>query len=206
MNTVPPESPRFVCRVVRWWAAFNESSASPTLSGHRANCPACRAHFQSQAALEARLRHEARNPNSVVPCGLEHRIAEALRRTQLPDRTPPRRSFPIWAAGFTTAVATVAVVVLPNWGPGHTPTMAEVAPADIAAVYSAVSALPQQLDRVFAAPETRVAADDPLDRELDNVKADARSALNFLAENFLPVERRDPTSSAYGAPATVLGS
>lgn len=193
MNTTPTEPPRLLCRFVRGWAALTTPDSAAAL-GHRAKCPACRAYFESHAAFETRLRQDARAQPPAVPDGLEQRIADAVRRSQAAARTPPRRAFPLWAVGLTTTAALVAVVVTLNRSPRPEKTSAEVDPAEIAAVFKAVTALPAQLDRLLPAPGSRTAADDPLRHELDNVKADARSALDFLAANFLPTHP-EPTSS-----------
>jgi hypothetical protein len=206
MNTPSPESPRFVCRVVRWWVALTEFSVPTTASGHRANCPACRAYFQSTAALEAQLRHDSRAQMAAVPAGLEHRIADAVRRAQVPARTPQRRSGPIWATGLVTVAAAVALVVVLNRGSRPSRATTEVGPAEIAAVFTAVTALPQHFNDVFVPASSRPANADPLRRELDNVKADARSALSFLAENFLPAARPDPTSTIHDRQPALQGS
>jgi hypothetical protein len=72
-------------------------------------------------------------------------------------------------------------------------TTAEAEPAEVAAMFKAVTAMPQQLGSLFASPVSRAAEQDPLSHELDNVKVDARSALSFLAANFLP-SHREPAS------------
>lgn len=209
MNTPSPESPRLVCRVVRCWAALTASPApapgrEPT-SGHRAHCPSCRAYFQTTAAFETHLRQTARTRMPAAPAGLEHRIADAVRRAQVPARAPQRRAAPRWAAGLATAAAVLALVVAVNREAPRAPITTEVEPAEISAIFTAVTTLPSHLNRVFAPASARQTVPDPLSRELDNVKADARSALSFLAENFLPAARPDPTSTLHDRQPAVQG-
>lgn len=143
---------------------------------------------------------------SAVPAGLEQRITDAVRRAQVPARAPQRRALPLWVAGLGTAAAALALFIVLHRNSPRAPASAKVEPAEIAAVFTAVTALPQRLSAAFAPSPTPSAEVDPLRRELDNVKADARSALNFLAENFLPAERPDPTSSLHDRGHSVQGS
>lgn len=209
MNTSANESPRLICRVVRWWATLTESSApaprSEPTAGHRAHCPACRAYFQSTAALETQLRQAARTQISAAPTGLEQRIVDAVRLAQVPARAPQRRAVPLWAAGLTTAAAAVALVVVLNRESPRASTSAEIAPVEIDALFTAVTTFPQQLNKVFVPADSQLVERDPLSQELDNVKADARSALSFLAENFLPAARPAPTSSLRDRQPAVQG-
>lgn len=143
---------------------------------------------------------------SAVPSGLEHRIAAGVRRAQVPRRAPQRRTVPLWAAGLATAAAALALVVALNRESPQVPTTAQVEPAEITALFTAVTTLPSRLNKVFAPADARPAVPDPLSQELDNVKADARSALSFLAENFLPVARPDPTSTLHDRQPALQGS
>ncbi len=193
MSTNPTESPRLLCRVVRWWAALTDADTA-TATGHRAACPACRAYFESHATLETRLRHDARVHPSAAPVGLEQRIAAAVHRAHSPARVRRRQPRVWWAAGLTTAAAAAALVLVMHRSPRPHSATAEAEPAEIAAVFKAVTEFPTQLEQLLPRPGTRTGMADPLDHEFDNVKADARSALAFLAANFLP-PHREPTSS-----------
>ncbi len=204
MNTTPTESPRLLCRAVRWWAALTDSGTA-TATGHRANCPACRAYFDSLAALETRLRHDAHALTSTAPAGLEPRIAAAVRRAQSPAPVRHRQPLVWWAAGVTTATAAAALALVMNRSPSPAPTGAEAEPAEIAAVFKALTEFPSQLDQLLPRPGTRMGGADPLDHELGNVKADARSALAFLAANFLPI-RHEPTSLPQEPPSPIRDS
>ncbi|MBK8476025.1 MAG: hypothetical protein IPL39_06835 [Opitutaceae bacterium] len=209
MNTPSPESPRLVCRVVRWWTVLTEASASgpdAEPAGHRARCPACRAYFASHAAVETRLRHDAPAQKGAVPTGLEQRIAGAVRRAQVPAPRPQRRAIPLWAAGLGTAAVALALVVVLHRDAPPAAATAAVEPTEIAAVFTAITALPQRINKAFSKPDARPIEADPLSRELDNVKADARSALHFLAESFLPAAPAEPTSSLQDRQPALLGS
>lgn len=201
MNTSPNVPPRFLCRIIRWWAALTEPSASSVgtkaARGHRARCPDCRAYFQSQAAIETRLRSEAQTATPNTPTGLEHRIAEAVRHAHAPNRTRPRSKaiFPLWAGGLGAATAAAILLVLFNRNAHSSTGPAQADSAEIIAVFNTVTMLPHRLNKLFTPPSPDIATADPLNSELDKVKADARSALGFFAENFLPAGRSNPTSS-----------
>ena len=202
MNSTSTESPRFFCRVVRWWSALTERSA-PTagrgpFSGHRADCQACREYFASTAALENGLRRAATVGMPAVPSGIEQRIVDAVRRARVPAREPARRALPLWSIGLATAAATVALVLVLGRSRPSPEVISEGASADITAVVAAIQSLPQHYRETLAPSAARLAAADPLGREFDSVRTDARSALSFLAANFLPSER--PSGSLLPSP------
>lgn len=213
MNTSQHKHPRFVCRFVRWWFALTESGArsveAAPVSGHRADCPDCRAHFRSQATIEAQLRRDAPTARPATPAGLELRIAEAVRHAHAAvprARRRPRSAVSHWAGGLGAATAAAILLVLLNRGSTPSTGSAKVDPAEITAVFNAVATLPNRLGSLLPPAPHDNAAPDPLDHELDNVKADARSALRFLAENFLPAAHRDPTSPVQARQPTIEGT
>lgn len=152
-----------------------------------------------ESSLETRLRADARATRVTPPEGLEQRISAAVWREKDNARResePRRRPFRLFSptlAGFVTSACAVALVVF--WH--NRPAEPVVSDADIRYLVDTVQTLP---DRLAAAElpvaGTRVVA-EPLTREIESVRANARSALNFLAANFLPsqaLERGDASS------------
>ena len=213
MTTTPPTPPsvRFACRLVRLRSAL--AGPGPAVARHVAGCAECRAHFAAGAALDARLRQGARAAIASPPAtaasaagtvppadraavgsaaprtGFESDLLRAVRqaRAEAAVAAPPARRSPwvragLWSAGVACAVFAIAVLV--GYGTGRRSTA--VLAAESAAMADVVRAASTRLvDTVIPVAGTAV-ADNPLQHELGAVAADVRSALDFLAMNFLP--------------------
>jgi len=150
-------------------------------------------------SLETRLRADAHAARVAPPEGLEQRISAAVwrekdnaRRESEPRRRPFRLFSPALAGLVTSACAVALVVVWHN-----RPVEPVVSDADIRYLVDTVQTLPGRIAAAeLPVAGTRVVA-EPLTREIESVRANARSALNFLAANFLPSQalERDDTSS-----------
>lgn len=140
----------------------------------------------SDHELERRLRRGA--PRQDAPDGFAEDVVRRLKHA--PGADPERMPRPIstlhWLRPLVAAVAVLLLVVL-NWEPAD-PLPEPPAPA----VANNTLAPGPSLD--FALPEVRVEAfgefpetlDEPLEKELESILADARNAVNYLAFNFLP--------------------
>ena len=124
------------------------------------------------------------------PEGLEQRISAAVWREREVARDstrvePRRRSFRFFSpalAGLVTSACAIALMVL--WQERRSEDAARH--EDIRYLVTTVEALPARIATVdLRTPET-LTVSSPLGREIDSVRADARSALGFLAANFLP--------------------
>ena len=201
MKITPSSSrpaPRLSCRVVRLWSALTDS-ATP---GHAASCSECREYFRTAHALEHALRREATPTTPASPGREENQIRETLRavRNAAPAPAEPHH----WRRALATGVATAALAVVMvhfNRGPIGSPSVTEntfTPAADAALLADTVKDLSSEfVDEVIPSAGALV-ANNPLQREFDSIYADARSALGFLALNFLPVL---PESSPATAPA-----
>lgn len=178
----PPRPSRLICRAVRHWSA-------PT-SAHVQTCADCQEFFARAQSLENSLRRDAARWPSEADAGLEQRILHAVGRAQRQGvrgagTSSPWQNFLI-AGGALAAAALVAVVFFRS-----TPLEPErVTRADAEMMIATVQSLSTRLDEVVetAIPSAgALVADNPLQRELDSLQTDARSALRFLALNFLPV-------------------
>jgi hypothetical protein len=144
--------------------------------------------------LEHALRDEAPRISQTPPAGLEQRIAVAIRApvTQSMRRSP----FPALVAGISAAAALVLLglwMFAPARGP-EAPRQGGIA-NDLTA--PAGFATPLFIDRLWnTLPDSAETLLDrnPLRKEADAVYADARSAVQFLALNFLPTTPLPPPS------------
>lgn len=210
--------PRVVCRLVRHWCAI----ADPANSRHVAACADCREYFQKVNALEVGLRREAplATRGAVAPsAGLEREILRAVRASAAEVRTAPGRTWRGWnpvllgaAAAAVLAVGATFVVLdrgpvgAPMTGPQSAAAISTSNPAttpsntvnaaDAALIAEVVDSLSSKLTDSVIPTASEMVANNPLQRELDYVYDDARSALDFLALNFLP------SATAASAPPT----
>ncbi len=178
MNTTPVR-PRFYCRLVRL------SSAPGRASRHAEGCADCRQYFLASTRLESALRRDAVRFAPPAPAGLERGIMQAIRdAAPAPARSHSRAG---WFAGVSVATAAavaLAVILVPH-PPRVQPAMAVVkSPAPEVMVQG--ESFSTRLINAVVPPAATLVAAAPLQNELDSVYSDARSALGFLALNFLP--------------------
>ncbi len=171
--------PRLACRLARTVSAVRENPASR----HLATCPDCQAWLAASTRLDAALRRSAPAARPVAAADLDARILAAVHAAAVapaPASTMPARG---WLA-LATGLAAAAVLAF-TFSPGLRPD--RIHPADEAAAFAAtVGTLSGQLvDQVLPSAGTLI-AENPLQDELSAVYTDARSALHFLALNFLP--------------------
>jgi hypothetical protein len=124
---------------------------------------------------------------------LERSILRAVRETKISPS--PSRSWALaWTAGAVAATVILAGVFIQraSLSRPHDATRAETV-----AIVDAVEDLSAEVSRTLIPSAGAAAANNPLQQELGSVYADARSALNFLALNFLPPTA--PTSKAESA-------
>ena len=199
MSTMPSSRSRFVCRVVRlWYSVFGPTAGGR--SRHIETCADCRQYFHAGDELESALRRDAARFAPVPPEGLERRIMQTVERstrTARPARSPLAL---ILAGSVVAAVALIALFVKNPAFPRHggSTTNQTVQMNDALVVAKSISTLWQ--NSVVPSAQTLL-ADNPLQHELDSVYSDTRSALNFLALNFLPTTQATPTLQPAGAGA-----
>lgn len=194
MNANP--RPRLLCRVARLW----HSTVGSTNSGHAASCPDCRRYFGVCDELESALRREANAVETDAPLGMENRILRAIAAEAHAEPAPAAPRFAIAAAA--TAAAIALAIGAARWWPQ--PQRAEQtagvdSSSEIAGLAAAAEAFSDEWLNTKLPEAGAAAVDNPLREELDSVYADARSALNFLAMNFLP------TTPANAAPNRASG-
>jgi hypothetical protein len=179
---------RFICRVVRFQTALSVGASKPT--GHAANCPECRAYFRADSALVTSLRGAAVQETQRIPDDLAAKIALAVRQSAPSPRRSRRPVALSLFAGATAALVMAIFVVRENLPIQPTApknqAATEISSRDMAGLVSDVDQLRIRFMDSVEPAATKLATQNPLAQELKSVQADARSALGFLALNFIP--------------------
>jgi hypothetical protein len=180
-----PSRVRWFCRAVRQWGS-GESS-------HVATCADCREFFAAAGALESALRRDVAGAAAAPDDGLERRILHAVRRAgaeSAPGRTRTWNQSGFWVAGAAAAALAVAWVAFQRGSreveSAENSVVVTVTKDDAEALVATVNSLSGQLVDSVIPSAVAMVADNPLQREVDSIYAEARSALGFLALNFLP--------------------
>lgn len=190
MSAPTTTRPSLVCRLTRIRAALTAPSA-PAVLHHCATCAGCRQYFAQAQQLETGLRRQATGVATTAPGTLESRIFNAVERSKRPER-PPQRTLS-WALAGLAVAAVVAVAVVRIQRPAPADTPAQVASVDD--VIAVANELPKRWLTTLQPRAEKLLNENPLQAEMASVSSDARSALDFLALNFLP-------SKGQVAPAT----
>jgi len=180
----------------------------PGTRAHLQSCRPCRDFHQTQLDLVRRLANEAAAQRVVEPPRLQDRILARIYDADLTAGTPAtarRRLDPVqsartmpWPASILRPVAlgggALAIAALlfawMKWPP-HPAVPSQPS----ASVVNASQALRLTLAPLSAQPsltgnerlaEWSQLLESPLESEMESVKRDARNALHFLAQNFVP--------------------
>lgn len=199
---IPTSSPssRLVCRIVRATRVLSENAGGD----HVDACVDCQAFFRPAEHLEFELRREAeafRRAASEPSSALERSIIRAVREERAagtPVRKEKRSSAPLWSMGAVAAAVVAAIVYVQRpmtSGPERT-----ALPDEAVAMVDAVENLSAKITDTVIPEAGALVANNPLQRELGSVYTDARSALNFLALNFLP----NATSTSQEKPGSAI--
>ena len=187
---------RLVCRVARRWSLLFGSSETLVQSGwagrHIEHCPDCQAFYAANDEFDALLKADARR-STATPAGLENAIIAGFRQASpRPERTVERRRSrsPMFAfAGAAMIAAALAVAFtfsLKKPKPKNELVESGATPEDVQQTLEAARGASQTL-WASVKPSAEVLKEaDPLNQELNSVVSDARSAMNFLALNFVP--------------------
>lgn len=157
------------------------------LEAHLERCASCRRYYEQQREVAEMLQPPA-DEEIGFPGGLNESIMRAIRQESPPQRARPGRirNLSPWLAPVALAsIALVAALILPLRNP--TPDRPLIAAGDSGSPDPAMAPsgpAPSDYIRSWS-----TAIDQPLDHELESVVADARTAVHFLAINFLPEDR-----------------
>lgn len=197
MNSAHSPRSRLVCRIVRRWRSLSPGTAS----SHVTACADCQRFFAAGAALEPMLRRDAQRMLESTPApseGFERRLLDAIRdsaATAALPSAPARRRNGTWALGGVTVAAAALAVIIGFRGREESsvdpvnqphPQHAIAATEDAAVLAGAVESLSNGLVEKVVPSAGAMIADNPLQQEFGSVYADVRSAVDFLALNFLP--------------------
>ncbi len=181
MKTTPSSRPRLFCQVVRRWSVVVDRGGAP----HAASCADCRAYFAATQDFEAALRRDAGAWAQLAPTpsvGFEQRVAKAVARAKAPATVIRSHTWHgAWAAAASLAVVAALVVFRPASGPTPDDLRAKDALGT-----GAVQAVSRGLVETVIPTTGALVANNPMQREFDAIYSDARSALGFMALNFLP--------------------
>lgn len=192
----PTSSPSpLSCRLARTWNAV--TGRRP---GHAASCPHCQAYFAAAEGLECELRREAARTGTQAPAELERGISRAVAAAsaEAPVAASAAAFFsgPRMAlAGAALAVALVAVALVRIGGPR---AERDSGTDDAAELVAAAASFSDQWWNSLLPSATDAVQNNDLHQEMSSVVTGARSAIDFLALNFLPTPR-----SGAGAPPPV---
>ncbi len=188
----PKKPSSWSCRLVRLGASLGDEGTVPSWARrHLAACPSCQEHYAAAVALDHGLRAAAPAQTRAPRPALEHDIMReimatvergASRETAQARAARPRRA---WAAFAVTGAAACAVALVYLSRPQPVAPAVPAAGAHGPTVASA-SNPPQPGWSQLAVPVRSLLAEDPLRSEAQHVVAEARSAVDFLALNFLP--------------------
>lgn len=165
-------------------AAFNAGSLSQlpsTTRRHLESCPACRRAAESSERIGRALASSARSETVAPGRPLHARVVANLARPSAPEPAP--RLFAGWgmAVGACASLALAAWLGygsrLSPWGEAKSRVGSDSAAVPVALAY-------------FAPGEKWLEAakrlDDPLEKEMESLLADTKSAFKTLAHNFVP--------------------
>ena len=188
-NRVP-----LVCRWTRFRAALTDNP-SVAARGHCTTCADCWDYFAAADQLETTLRRQATS-TPPIPGTLERRILNALQHSSREERRGPRQWSWVLGGLVAAVVATVIVFRIQETPPVDAPQPV----ASIDDVLIVAQELPKQWFATLQPGAVRLLETNPLQQEIASVSSDARSALNFLALNFLPSTENASPASHPGSP------
>ena len=207
MKTTTHETPRFTCRLARsTLAILGDTTAGEPRgpgAGHVAACADCQEFFSACNELDHALKRDAVRAWQEAPIDLEQKILHAVNRAA---PQPARRESRVGTWSLSAAVACAALAVMlyrPATPPTASPTtstaprtenaagatngvVTKVDPSVLALARQWVAAVPTDLFAEMQPKAVALLQQDPYQTEVNAVKSDARTAMRFLAANFLP--------------------
>lgn len=190
-NASSCDRPRLACRVARVWSSLADRKlADRKLAGHIASCSSCREYFSACAVLETELRSEAVRRAATAPASTElaRQVLSGLAaptRNAAPSRRRP--ALPLGLGAAIAAAAIVAISLIPETAPpaGANPAIA-LTPSEVQAIVNSAATLTDRWLNIVGPRAGTAIQNNALQQEMASVYADARSAIDFLAMNFLP--------------------
>ncbi len=188
-----PKTSRWSCRIVRAWVSMAGDGGHGRGAGsrHIARCSDCQRFFAAADDFEGALRRSAPAQRRAPGPGMDQRIMRAVRESapQPARHRGHSRLIPLFVGAAAAVALTFAFLQIRHGsasiGPkeqvvttGEAPSGSGRTDENHAGIADSILAVTQ--------PVSSALQKDPLQTEVNNVYADARSAVRFLALNFLP--------------------
>lgn len=167
------------CWVTRNWVSFflPERPRQPAwVQRHLQRCPACRNYLRTQLDLSKALRSQAADRRQAAPAFLKARVMASLPSRPIPAAAPRLFfSHPVHLTAATALFCAMSAAIL-LWRHQAAPP----APADLGAM--ARTWLERSTNPIAALGTIEL----PLEKEMNYVLSDAKSALLAVADGVLP--------------------
>jgi len=154
---------------------------------HLRRCAPCRCRYETESRIAKQLAADAGGLRQGAPPFLHARIMARLNRHPAPGS---ERTRTILSAPAVAAVAVAAVLAGFIWTQHVASQNRLITQQSVERTAAELSALVQAPDEVKLEQWSRK-LDQPLETELQLVVSDARTAISYLADNFLPEKFRD---------------
>jgi hypothetical protein len=160
-----------------------------------AGCEDCQQFFGACDALTAALKRDAVRQWRDAPPGLEQTIIRAVNLSTRESAHLPRGSGAWMSFAVVAACALGVMLVYQSRAPAGSAVPASAAnvatanavdPATLAAANEIIASVPSDLLAEMQPKAEALLQQDPLQNEVDAIASDARTAVSFLARNFLP--------------------
>lgn len=177
-----------LCRLNRLWISCRVDageSLPARLQRHVDRCARCREHFHEQGRVAGLLSASAVTLRRGAPPFLHAGIMAAVRREANAPQT--NNPFPRWSVAFSVAI--VAAVAI--WATGNLREPSPDRPSAPHVAANSASTVPEAVPGLPAMDLTSLGErlEQPFADEADALMTDARTALQLLAQNFMPSAR-----------------
>jgi len=178
-----------MCRLYQMWinrALDDGRKLSARLEQHLVRCERCQDHYERQMAVVRTLSAKAPQRTAEPSAFLRARILNEIKSTPPPE-TAPRFMRWAWAGGVAAAIALAGIFFQLRTPPPanqiahHTP-----APPPSQASASALLAATSRFTDGSQLLQVATNIDQPLQKEMNLVLADARTVLRSLQTEFVP--------------------
>ena len=183
MNSAAPTAVRLACRVARICCALG---AGPASSAHVAGCPDCQRHFRAVAALDLGLRRAAPAARPAPAGDFEARLLSSVRAARAPASARAAAGERAWFGAATAAAFAVTLALAVYVGRPAAVPAPRITPAETVAMAAAAQEFSSRMVGAVVPRAAAAVAENPLQQEIGALTSDLRSAVDFLALNFLP--------------------
>ncbi len=163
----------------------DDRSLAPKLERHLHSCTRCAHYYATQQQLVGQLSQQAGHDHFEPSPFLRGRIVAAVRQAADADTAiPAPLPRPSWLGGLALSLGTATAIVI-----GIAVNRSTPPPASAELISKVIQLSGEQVIEETTGQSIEawsVALNEPLESELQFVMNDARSAIDSLAENFIP--------------------